>query len=266
LATPTRQPAAGGGWWVAVAPERLAGWLERFAARHGPLRFEPGLAVHSATRSVADPKTVNGTVTQAVTAVAGDGSRAECHVPFPPLPLPQSEPPLVAATPAPDELLYGPPGTPLDDPIVQALVDHARTDRQVGVLLVRRGGFAVGVFAGQALQRSKVGQRHVQGRSAAGGWSQQRFARRRDNQARAATTAAADAAAAVFAGAALEAIVGGGDRASVLAVLADPRLAGRRPLLVDRHLPVPDPRRRVLEESPRGFRAVRIRVVEPSAS
>ena len=45
---------------------------------------------------------------------------------------------------------------------------------------------------------SKVGQRHVQGRTKAGGQSQQRFARRRDNQARAAYEAAAEHAARIL--------------------------------------------------------------------
>ncbi|MFC6344179.1 acVLRF1 family peptidyl-tRNA hydrolase, partial [Nocardioides hankookensis] len=53
-----------------------------------------------------------------------------------------------------------------------------------GVLLVRKGGFAVARLHGTTTSDSKVGQRHVQGRTKAGGQSQQRFARRRDNQAR----------------------------------------------------------------------------------
>jgi Actinobacteria/chloroflexi VLRF1 release factor len=47
-------------------------------------------------------------------------------------------------------------------------------------------------------------------------------------------------------------------------VLADPRLAGLRPLVVEARLEVPDPRLRVLQQTPRQFRATRIRVVEPS--
>ena len=64
-----------------------------------------------------------------------------------------------------------------------------------GLLLVRKGGFAVARLAGERLVDSKVGQRHVQGRTKAGGQSQQRFARRRGNQARQAYEAAADHAA-----------------------------------------------------------------------
>ena len=75
-------------------------------------------------------------------------------------------------------------------------------------------------------EASKVGQRHVQGRTKAGGQSQQRFARRRDNQARQAYEAAAEHAHRILTGR-LTALVCGGDRTAVEQVLADPRL---RPL------------------------------------
>src|SRR4051794_15147966 len=45
-----------------------------------------------------------------------------------------------------------------------------------GVLLVRKGGFAVARLDGLELAEHKIGQRHVQGRTKAGGQSQQRFA------------------------------------------------------------------------------------------
>ncbi len=80
-----------------------------------------------------------------------------------------------------------------DDPR-DALIAHVLVDRTVGVLLVRRGGYAVGVFAGRKLTTSKVGSSYVQGATSAGGWSQQRFARRRANQARAAFADAAEVA------------------------------------------------------------------------
>jgi len=111
-----------------------------------------------------------------------------------------------------------------------------------GVLLVRKGGFAVARLAGETVTGSKVGQRHVQGRTKAGGQSQQRFARRRDNQARQAYEAAAGHAVRLLAGTPV--LVTGGDHGAVEAVLADARLGSR---VVGRWLPVPDPRRRVLE-------------------
>lgn len=214
------RPAAGGGRWVSVDPERLEHWLEGFAGRHGAVTWTAGAT--------------------SVDVRAADGARAGCEVPFPPL--------------APDPgAAYG------------GLLDHALAERRVGVLLVRLGGFAAGVVEGTRLVASRVGSRPVHGRAAAGGWSQHRFARRREGQARTALEAAAEAAVAVLLPAlgGLDAVVAGGDRRAVDAVLADPRLAVLRPLLSPRLLDVPDPRRRVLDDAPRRLRAVSIRVVEP---
>jgi hypothetical protein len=191
-------------------------------------RFE---ARHGPTTWQAKPDLV------IVTAI--DGARAECEVPFPPLVVN-------------NDTAYG------------SLPDHVRKDRCVGVLLVRLGGHAAGVFNGTDLMSSKVGSRLVHGRSAAGGQSQQRFARRREGQARVALQAAAAVAIRVLLPAAddLDAVVLGGDRTAVESVIADARLARLRPLVVPRLLDVPDPRLRVLQDSPRLFRSVRIRVVD----
>jgi len=116
-----------------------------------------------------------------------------------------------------------------------------------GILLVRKGGFAVARLAGPEFVESKVGQRHVQGRTKAGGQSQQRFARRRANQARAAFEAAADHAARLIAGAPV--LVVGGDAAAVEATLADARLRPVAGRVVGEVLTVPDPRRGVLEDA-----------------
>ena len=132
-----------------------------------------------------------------------------------------------------------------------------------GVLLVRKGGFAVARLAGDRTTASKVGRRHVQGRTKAGGQSQQRFARRREKQAREAHEAAADHAARVLEPAAGLPVVLGGDRAAVDQVLADPRLSGLQPDA--RWLPVPDPRRDVLEQAVADAAAVGVRVVNADA-
>lgn len=128
------------------------------------------------------------------------------------------------------------------------------------MVLVRRGGQAVGVFEATALVASKVDTSYVQGTTRAGGQSQQRFARRRANQARAAFADAADIAARVLLPHLdrLDAVICGGDRAAADAVLADPRLAGLRPLRREPFLTVPDPRLRVLQATPEQFRVVRI--------
>ncbi len=53
----------------------------------------------------------------------------------------------------------------------------------IGVVLVRLGRYAVGVFRGEALVESKVGRRYVKGRHRAGGSSANRFRRIREKQA-----------------------------------------------------------------------------------
>lgn len=127
-----------------------------------------------------------------------------------------------------------------------------------GVLLVRKGGFAVARLAGSTLEEHKIGQRHVQGRTKAGGQSQQRFARRRDNQARQAYEAAAEHAARILAGPALP-LVTGGDHAAVDEVLADPRL--RHVSVTGPWLAVPDPRRAVLDQAVSDAQSLRVEVV-----
>jgi Actinobacteria/chloroflexi VLRF1 release factor len=153
-------------------------------------------------------------------------------------------------------------------PLTGELVEHCTRSRRLGIVLVRRGGYAVGVLEGSALTATKVGSRHVQGKTKAGGWSQQRFARRRDNQARIAWQAAADATHEVLAARAssLDGLVTGGDRSAVTAVLADPRLRRLAALPRGRWLPVPDPRRRVLEKAATDALNIDIDVVDPHFS
>ena len=144
-----------------------------------------------------------------------------------------------------------------------ALADAVVVPARWGVLLVRKGGFAVARIAGERMVASKVGQRHVQGRTKAGGQSQQRFARRRDNQARQAYEAAAGHAARILTGP-LDALVCGGDRSAVDAVLTDPRLASFVQARVEPWLAVPDPRRAVLDQAVADACATAITVTEPS--
>jgi hypothetical protein len=158
----------------------------------------------------------------ALHAVAPDGASAVARLPF-------------------DE--------PYDGPADPVAVSSAVTmPRRWGVLLVRKGGFAVGTVVDGRVAGSKVGQRHVQGRTKAGGQSQQRFARRRDNQARQAYEAAAEHAHRLLVGP-VAALVCGGDRQAVAQVLEDPRLRPLTAVRVEPWLDVPDPRRAVLDQA-----------------
>ncbi|MGH8963343.1 MAG: acVLRF1 family peptidyl-tRNA hydrolase [Jatrophihabitantaceae bacterium] len=145
-------------------------------------------------------------------------------------------------------------------PLDGDLAEHVERRRRVGVVLVRRGGHAAGVFDGHRLVASKVDSSYVQGTTKAGGWSQQRYARRRANQSRAAFADAADVAARILLPEvrALDAVARGGDRRALDEVLADPRLAPVAVLVTGPLLAVPDPRLKVLQATPEQFLAVRI--------
>ncbi|WP_235545351.1 acVLRF1 family peptidyl-tRNA hydrolase [Phycicoccus sp. Soil802] len=130
----------------------------------------------------------------------------------------------------------------------------------VGVLLIRRGGYAVGLADGPAFTESKVGKRHVQSRTAAGGWSQQRFARRRGNQADELVRAVTEHTLRILPRGIPRGLVVGGDKALVRAVLDDPRLAHLDALPRRELYDLPDPRRDVLEDALRRGRAVRVTI------
>ena len=163
-------------------------------------------------------------------------------------------------------VLRAPFGWTPEQPVLAGFTAAARADRSSAVLLVRRGRWAVGVFAGERLVVSKVDARQVQGRTAAGGWSQQRFARRRGHQTDAVVTHAADTAARVLLPhlADVVALFTGGDRGLVDEVLADRRLAGLAALRREPHLDVGEPTKAVLLETPAQLRAVEVTIVEPA--
>lgn len=146
---------------------------------------------------------------------------------------------------------------------VERLASLASQERRLGIILVRRGGYAVGVVSGGKVSASKSGSRYVQSRSAAGGSSQQRFARRRENQANALTQAVARHAAEVFAGHGIEYLVLCGDAALSAAVLEEAALkeyASRKRLAF---LAVADPNATVLRKAAADACAVRIQVTDP---
>lgn len=169
-----------------------------------------------------------------LTLTAADGAVLECDPPFP----------------------------PLSGKGVEGLLAHVRRERVVGVILVRLGGHAAGVFSGRRLVDSKVDNRFVKGRHKKGGSSQRRFERRREGQARMSLEQAADTAVRVLLPhrADLDALVVGGDRAALREVLGDVRLRPLRALLVEDVLDVPEPRLKVLEATPDAFLATRLTV------
>ena len=133
---------------------------------------------------------------------------------------------------------------------VAPLLAALEQDRTVGVLLVRLGGYAVGVLEGERLVASKVGRRNVHGRNSAGGWSQTRFRRRREEQARMLVEAAGETAVRILTPYLhrLDAVALGGDRFAVRDTLHTSReLEALEARALPRFFDVPDPRQSVLE-------------------
>jgi hypothetical protein len=201
----------------------LSGWVQRYVAARG-----------GAVRAV-----VTGT---GFDLVGDDGSRASL------------------ALLDPDGWPAHPDGTgPADlEGLTTALATEASRSRTLLVCLVRRGGWSVGVVRDGAVLSGRTGRRYVQGGTAAGGWSQQRFARRRSGQA---GKLADDASSAVVN--ALEqapgahAVVVGGDRR-----LADSVLEGTPAQPWPRLGPIEvgEPRRVDLDAAAERVRAVRVTV------
>lgn len=221
---------AGGGRAVEVAPERLGRWLENFAERNGGVR-----------RTVLTPAEV--------VLVAGDGTTATVVVPFGPLAV---------------------DGDRVEHDGLEAgvLIEHVTRPRRIGLLLARLGAHSVGVAVGGRVERSRTDRHLVHGRSAAGGWSQRRFARRREGQARDALRRAADDAADVLVPRAgeLDAVVLGGDRRALDALRTDPRLEPIFALAVPRILDLGEPRRTVLDEAVVRARAVEVVIRDSGAA
>jgi Actinobacteria/chloroflexi VLRF1 release factor len=134
-------------------------------------------------------------------------------------------------------------------PLFEALDD----DHVVGVLLVRLGGYAVGVFDGERLVASKVGSRFVKNRHKKGGSSANRFRRRRGEQVRALIDEAAETAIEVLEPwrSRIEFTAFGGDRAAISQILgATPRLGWIADRRIARFFTVARPRRDTLERLP----------------
>jgi predicted RNA methylase len=135
------------------------------------------------------------------------------------------------------------------EPLLEALTN----DHIVAALLVRLGGYAVGVFEGERLVASKVGSRFVKSRHKKGGSSANRFRRRREEQARALIEEAAEVAVRVLEPwrGRVEFVAFGGDRGAISRVLAaSTHLGWLSERAIPRFFTVPEPRQRELERLP----------------
>jgi hypothetical protein len=147
-------------------------------------------------------------------------------------------------------------------PLFEALAE----DHVVAALLVRLGGYAVGVFDGERLVASKVGTRFVKGRHKQGGSSANRFRRRREEQERELIDAAAETAVRVLEPwrERIEHAALGGDRSAVDRVLeARAELGYLRERALPRFFAVPDPRLRELERLPYELYAAELSAERP---
>lgn len=227
---------------IEVDPERIVRWVNGFAERHAEVHpLAAGLRWSPSQTSV--------------TLTAADGATAVLE-PF--VPAKSRDP--------------GRPGDldGLSDleglSQVEALATWATPPPRVALILVRRGGYAVGLGRGPEVISHKVGTRYVQSRTAAGGWSQHRFARRRDNQADALVISVIEHARRVVLASPTDALVVGGDKSLVRDVLADPRLARLAQLPRRELFDLPDPKLVVLKQALRRGRAVRITISVPAAT
>lgn len=162
-------------------------------------------------------------VDDAVFIRAGDGSTASIEVPYPPLTLEGREP-------------------------LEAVLAHLEGIGTIGLLLFRAGAHSVGLCRDRTVLASSTDRHYVQGRTAAGGWSQQRYARRRGNQRAAAQQEAAADAARVWSTVPPDVLFLAGDRTAISEVLEDPRLTRFRGLPSRAIGDIPEPRRSVLDE------------------
>jgi peptide subunit release factor 1 (eRF1) len=144
---------------------------------------------------------------------------------------------------------------------VAPLLEEIAEDHVVGAVLVRLGGYAVGVFEGERLVASKVGSRNVHGRHRAGGSSANRFRRRREEQARVLLLDAGEVAERVLdpQRGRLEAVALGGDRAAIRQLVElRPELRWLEERALTRFFTVPEPRQAVLERLPYDVYAVEL--------
>jgi hypothetical protein len=221
--SPPARPAAGGGRWIDVGPDRAAPWLAGFDRVHRVLTtaYEP-------TR---------------VLIKAADGTLAECVPPFPPLSEVGEHPGLAAGS-----LLAHLERERVVGVLLARLGGYAAGVFRGEQLLASKVG-----------ARLVHGRSAAGGRSQHRFARRRELQSRRALQAAADSAAAL----LVPSLPQLESVVLGGDRRAVDTLRQDGRLAPLFALASDRFLAVPDPRMAVLRATPAIFRAMRVRLVEP---
>lgn len=148
---------------------------------------------------------------------------------------------------------------------LRELLERPRT---LGVILVRLGGYSVGVYRDGAFVETKTGGRFVKNRHRKGGQSQRRFERIREGQIREHFDDVADVVRGRLlpVAAELDAVVLGGDRHTVQSMLKraplPPALSAK---VLPRTLDVPEPRRDVLERSPTAIWSSRVLILRAPA-
>ena len=187
-----------------------------------------------------DGLTVLTTDGSAVSVMGGDGTIATLQVPFGPMVVGDAEP-------------------------IEALLDHLAGIGALAAVLVRGGAHSIGVIRDGVVLSSSTDRAYLQGRTAAGGWSQQRFARRRENQRTASYDSAAETAARVLTPitGTLTGVVLAGDRRALTDVLADRRLSFLESLPNRTFPDIAEPRRSVLDEIATRSLSVEITVTGP---
>ena len=229
---------------IEVDPERIVKWVNGFAERHGELHGIAGSLTWSSAQRLVTLTAADGATAVLEPFAPGDGG-----VPG------DGEVPADSRDPGRRGELEG----------LKGLAGWATPPTFVALVLIRRGGYAVGLGQGPELIAHKVGTRYVQSRTAAGGWSQHRFARRRDNQADALVVSVIEHTRRVVLASPTDVLVVGGDKSLVRDVLADPRLARLARLPRRELFDLPDPKLVVLKQALRRGRAVRITLCEPDA-
>lgn len=148
----------------------------------------------------------------------------------------------------------------------EPLRDLLNRPRTLAVILIRLGGYSVGIYRDGAFSDTKTGGRFVKNRNRKGGQSQRRFERIREGQTREHFDALGEVVRTKIlpAAAELDGVVLGGDRRTVQAWLAraplPPALAS---IVLPRVLDVPEPRLEVLQRTPVAIWSSRVVLDEP---